>query len=223
MAVLGEVVARVREVPGVTGTLSLLDGGDTMFVGAGGRGMFVVVGLDADSQPERLVEPLRAATGRLAARLRADHPRLTLRWTGEVPVNVDVREASARESRRGEQRVLPLPLVLLLPSARSRPRCCRWPPAPFPSSSRSASPSRSTPSSRCRFVFPAAARCRRSTSRVISSRTAPVCELREHSRTRLAAIKSSFVPVTGTVCAVGSRMATGSHSTPSEWKVPISS
>ncbi|HUF11888.1 MAG TPA: MMPL family transporter [Longimicrobiales bacterium] len=113
-ALLARVVENVAAVPGVSGTLSYLDGADSLFIGAGGHGTFVIVGLDARGQPERLVEPLRASTRRLGAELRATHPEMTLRWTGETPVNVDIREASARESRRGEQRVLPLTLVLLL-------------------------------------------------------------------------------------------------------------
>ena len=112
-AILTRIVGRVAAVPGVTGTLSWLDAADTLFVGEG-DGTFVLVGLSGEGQPERLMEPLREASAAAASELRASHPRATLRWTGEVPVNVDVREASARESRRGEQRVLPLTLVLLL-------------------------------------------------------------------------------------------------------------
>jgi RND superfamily putative drug exporter len=113
--VLRAVVTAVERVPGVTGTLSYLNVADTVFLGARALGTYLLVGLDpAGSRPDALVPPLRAATERLSATLRQAYPQAALRWTGEIPINFDLRRTSAEESARAEQRVLPLTLVLLL-------------------------------------------------------------------------------------------------------------
>ena len=118
-AVLERAAATVAAVPGVTRTFSYLDTPDPMFVGAGAApGTFLVAGLDAGAggarAPDALVPALRAATARLADSLRAAHPRAELAWTGEIPLNVDLRRTSAADGERAERRVLPLTLALLL-------------------------------------------------------------------------------------------------------------
>ena len=112
--VLREIISAVDSVTPVTGTFSYLDVRDTLFLGAADSGTFIIVGLDAAERLDGVVPALRAATERASARLRATHPRIALRWTGEVPINHDIRRTSADEARRAEQRVLPLTLVLLL-------------------------------------------------------------------------------------------------------------
>ena len=113
-ALLREIVGTVREVPGVTGTLSFIDHPDRALP-AHGSGTFVIVGLaPGDAAPDALVPPLRRATAQLATRLHATHPALTLRWTGEVALNHDVRRVSAEEGRTAERRALPLTLAMLL-------------------------------------------------------------------------------------------------------------
>ncbi|MGI8619449.1 MAG: MMPL family transporter [Gemmatimonadaceae bacterium] len=114
-AVLRSLVASVDSVPGVSGTFSYLDVSDTLFAGKNASGTYVVVGLDpADGRVDDMVVPLRTASQRIATRLRATHPGARLRWTGEVPINFDLRLTSADEARRAERSVLPLTLVLLL-------------------------------------------------------------------------------------------------------------
>jgi RND superfamily putative drug exporter len=113
--VLRALVVRLDSVPGVRGTFSYLDTRDTLFVGAGGVGMFLFVGLDPPARsPDTMVPMLRAVTERIGAELRSRHPDITLRWTGEIPLNFDLRGASVSESRSAERRVLPLTLLLLL-------------------------------------------------------------------------------------------------------------
>ena len=114
-AVLGDIVAATAIVPGVTRVVSYLDSPDTTFVGSDHRGTFLIVGLDPGNRPaDELIAPLRAATSALAHRLQATYPALTLRWTGEIALNHDLRQTSAAEGGVAERRALPLTLGLLL-------------------------------------------------------------------------------------------------------------
>ena len=114
-AVLEQTTEIVRAQPSVTRTFSHLDDPDSLFAGATGEGTFVVVGLDPDvSRPERLLPGLRTATAALERELRGRHPTATLRWTGEIALNADLRVASAAAAARAERRALPLTLVVLL-------------------------------------------------------------------------------------------------------------
>jgi RND superfamily putative drug exporter len=98
---------------GVTGR-SLTQPFRTLFLAADRRGFFVAVGLHSGGDSDHLVPALRALTGELLAALRAEYPDLTLRWTGEGPLMVDVRRTSGSDIRRAELRALPLTLGLLL-------------------------------------------------------------------------------------------------------------
>jgi RND superfamily putative drug exporter len=112
---LSAIVASVAHAPGVLRTISYLDNSDTLFLGEGGTSAFIVVGLDAlTRRPDTLIAPLRAATARLSGTLRARFPELSLRWTGEVALNADLRRVSAADAQRAERRALPLTLLLLV-------------------------------------------------------------------------------------------------------------
>ncbi|HSB62317.1 MAG TPA: MMPL family transporter, partial [Vicinamibacteria bacterium] len=114
-AVLREIAAALQAEPGVTRTFSYLDQPDAYFEGEGGRGTFLVVGLDPEAgRADQLLPALRAATSRFAARLRARHPEAGLRWTGETAINVDLWRTSTDVARAAERRALPLTLGLLL-------------------------------------------------------------------------------------------------------------
>src|SRR5262245_25148245 len=111
---LETIVRDVRKVPGVAGTLSSLDTRDTICAGAKG-GFLAVLGLAAGGRPvEALLPGRRAAPRALTARLSPAYPNVWLGWTGEVPLNFDLRIASAADARSAELRVLPLTLLLLL-------------------------------------------------------------------------------------------------------------
>ncbi len=112
--VLREVRAAVLESEAVRGTLSYLDRGDSTFLPRDGDGTYVVVGLHPDGRPDSLLTVLRQDGDRLATALRARYPAATLRWTGEVALNSDLRRQSAEGVRRAEWRALPLSLGLLL-------------------------------------------------------------------------------------------------------------
>jgi RND superfamily putative drug exporter len=111
---LETIVREVKKTPGVAGTLSSLDTRDAIFAGKEG-GFLVIVGLDAKGRPvEDLLPALRATTRSLTSQLSKTFPRVWFGWTGEMPLNYDLRIASAADARSAELRVLPLTLVLLL-------------------------------------------------------------------------------------------------------------
>lgn len=112
-AELDRLLASLREVPGVTGTFSYRDAPDPLFVARDGT--FVVVGLDASRGPvDALIPRVRSASAALLPELRARFPEATLRWTGEVALNTDLRQTSAAQAQAAERRVAPLTLLLLL-------------------------------------------------------------------------------------------------------------
>ena len=114
-ATLASIVSAVRTVRGVTGTASYLDAQDSTFLPDGGDGTFVLVGLDAAGAPlDALVPRLRAATESVAGPIHRAHPAATLRWTGDVALNYDLRRTSAAEAQRAESRALPLTVAMLL-------------------------------------------------------------------------------------------------------------
>jgi RND superfamily putative drug exporter len=111
---LETIVREVKKAPGVVGTLSSLDTRDPIFAGKGG-GFLIIAGLDANGRPvEDLLPGLRETTRSLTEKLRPSFPQVWLGWTGEVPLNFDLRIASASDARAAELRVLPLTLLLLL-------------------------------------------------------------------------------------------------------------
>jgi putative drug exporter of the RND superfamily len=113
-AALERIVGALRSVPGVAGTLSSLDTNDLLFRGRH-TGFLVIVGLDAGTAPvETLLPRLREKTAEITRQLRHAHPEAWLGWTGEAPLNFDLRIASTEDARSAEVRVLPLTLLLLL-------------------------------------------------------------------------------------------------------------
>jgi putative drug exporter of the RND superfamily len=112
---LESAVRSISESPHVTRTFSYLDEPDSMFVGAGGRGTFLVVGLDRTTdRAERVLPGLRQMSAGLERGLRHDYPAATARWTGEIALNADLREASALAAARAERHALPLTLAVLI-------------------------------------------------------------------------------------------------------------
>jgi RND superfamily putative drug exporter len=110
---LERIVAVISAVPGVAGTVSYLDSPEPVFRGRGGT--FLLVGLDSGDRPaESLMTPLRRATQGLEGELRRVYPTAELGWTGEIPLNIDVREASSRDAQMAERRALPITLLLLV-------------------------------------------------------------------------------------------------------------
>ena len=111
---LETIVEQLRDEPGVSGVVSYLDQRDPIFVGKGG-GTFILIGLaSTDSRVESLVPQLHKRANSLANQFRGSYPDIKLELTGELPLNFDIRKASADDVRHGETLVIPATLVLLL-------------------------------------------------------------------------------------------------------------
>ncbi len=111
---LGTIVAALKEQPGISGVVSYLELRDSIFLGKDG-GTFVLVGLTSTGAPvESLVPELHQLAGSLQNQLRGRYPAVKLELTGEIPLNFDIRKASAADVHRGESLVIPATLVLLL-------------------------------------------------------------------------------------------------------------
>lgn len=112
---LGAIVSGLKEEPGVSGVVSYLELRDSIFLGKGG-GTFVLVGLAStgDTPLESLVPKLHERTKALEDQLRSRYPAVKMELTGELPLNFDIRKASADEVRRSESLVIPATLALLL-------------------------------------------------------------------------------------------------------------
>lgn len=111
---LATIVAALKEQPGVSGVVSYLELRDPIFLGREG-GTFVLVGLTSTGAPvESLVPEIHQLASSLANQLRGRYPAVELELTGEIPLNFDIRKASAADVHRGESLVIPATLVLLL-------------------------------------------------------------------------------------------------------------
>ena len=111
---LATIVAALRQEPGVSGVVSHLELRDPIFLGRGGA-TFVLVGLASTDGPvESLVPKLHELAGSLENQLRGRYPAVKLELTGEIPLNFDIRKASADDVQRGESLVIPATLALLL-------------------------------------------------------------------------------------------------------------
>ena len=99
---LETIVAGLSEQPGVSGVVSYLELRDPIFLGRGG-GTFVLVGLTSTDGPvESLVPELHQLASSLENQLRGRYPAVKLELTGEIPLNFDIRKASADDVQRGE-------------------------------------------------------------------------------------------------------------------------
>ncbi len=113
-AILVNLRETLSKLPAVSRTLSYLDAPDSAFVGPHGE-TYMVVGLETRGRrPDDLVPLLRTATRSVESRFHARFPGLTLRWTGEIALNYDLRKASAAQARDAERKVLPITALLLI-------------------------------------------------------------------------------------------------------------
>src|SRR6202167_751964 len=111
---LATIVASLKDEPGVSGVVSHLELRDPIFLGKGG-GTFVLVGLSSTEGPvESLVPKLHERAHSLENQLRGRYPAVKLELTGEIPLNFDIRKASADDVQHAEDPVIPATLALLL-------------------------------------------------------------------------------------------------------------
>jgi len=111
---LSAIVAGLKDEPGVSGVVSYLELRDSIFLGKGG-GTFVLVGLSSAEGPiESLVPALHERAHAFENQFRSRYPNVKLELTGEIPLNFDIRKASADDVQHGESLVIPATLALLL-------------------------------------------------------------------------------------------------------------
>jgi RND superfamily putative drug exporter len=111
---LATIVEALRDQPGVSGVASYLELRDPIFLGRG-QATFVLVGLSSAIGPvESLVPQLHQVANSLEDQLRGRYPAVKIELTGEIPLNFDIRKASADQVRRAESLVIPATLALLL-------------------------------------------------------------------------------------------------------------
>jgi putative drug exporter of the RND superfamily len=111
---LAAIVAGLKDEPGVSGVVSYLDLRDPIFLGKGG-GTFVLLGIASTGGPiESLVPELHERATSLGDQLRSHYPAVKLELTGDIPLNFDIRKASADEVQHSESLAIPATLALLL-------------------------------------------------------------------------------------------------------------
>src|SRR5579863_1748201 len=111
---LATIAAGLKDLPGISGVVSYLDLRDPVFVGKDGA-TFVLIGLASTDGPvESLVPALHQRASSLADQLRSRYPAVKLELTGEIPLNFDIRKASADEVRHSESLAIPATLALLV-------------------------------------------------------------------------------------------------------------
>jgi putative drug exporter of the RND superfamily len=111
---LATIEERLQKQPGVSGVVSYLDFRDPIFLGRGG-GTFILIGLDStEGSVESFVPKLHDLNNSLQNELRSRYPAVKLELTGEIPLNFDIRKASADDVKHAESLVIPGTLALLL-------------------------------------------------------------------------------------------------------------
>ncbi len=104
----------ISRLPFVARIFSYLDAPDSLLSGPRGE-TYMLVGLEPRGRrPDELVPELRRATASVLPAYKSTYPALSLRWTGEIALNYDLRKASAADARAAERRVLPVTLILLV-------------------------------------------------------------------------------------------------------------
>ena len=115
--VLDRVVTDIAGDPAVVRTISYRNTQDTLFLGRDGRGFLVLVGFADNLEPgakESILARLRERTDKLSEELAHAAPQIAMRWTGEIPLDIDLWNVAAEEARQAELRILPLVLVVLV-------------------------------------------------------------------------------------------------------------
>ena len=111
---LDSLIADMEREPYVQGIVSFPRTGDSLFISNDGRTTFFVVAVNVPgTEVGGIVPDARTRLARTMARVpnRSSYRVLV---TGRAPLDLDVRNISAEDSRNGEIRLLPITLVILL-------------------------------------------------------------------------------------------------------------
>ncbi len=114
-AVLDTLIASLRRQPYVRGVISYPSTHDTTFVSRDRHATFLIVALQATrgDSAGALVTPVRRLVKATMARVPESASYRAL-VTGRAPLDLDVRTVVTRDSAKGEQRLLPLTLIVLV-------------------------------------------------------------------------------------------------------------
>src|SRR6266511_752797 len=114
-AALDTLLAALSRQPYIRGVVSYPSTNDTTFLSRDRRATFVIVALKAarGDSAGALVTPVRTLVQATLARTR-EAAGIRARVTGRAPLDLDVRTVVTRDSAKGEERLLPLTLVILV-------------------------------------------------------------------------------------------------------------
>ena len=113
--VLDTLVHALAAEPFVRGVVSYASTGDTSFLSRDRRATFMVVALRTTTgDSAAIMVPVVRQTIRETLERMPRGGQYTAYVTGRAPLDLDVRSVSAEDSRRGEVRLLPLTLIVLV-------------------------------------------------------------------------------------------------------------
>jgi RND superfamily putative drug exporter len=113
---LDSLIAGFSRQPYITTVASFRSTHDSTLVSADGRRTFLILAMAADKgdSVSKLVAPVRALVQEAIRTSGIDTTQFRLRVTGRSPLDLDVRNVVAADSKRGEIRLLPLTAGILL-------------------------------------------------------------------------------------------------------------
>ena len=113
--VLDSLVAALQRPSAVRGVLSFFSTGDSTLISDDGRTTFLLVALSASGDSaSHLVVPIRQLAAQAVAAAGVLPEQYRIRITGRSPLDLDIRNISAKDSKEGELRLLPLTMVVLV-------------------------------------------------------------------------------------------------------------
>jgi RND superfamily putative drug exporter len=114
-AALDSLLGALGRQPYIRGLVSWPGTNDTTFLSRDHRATFVIVALEATpgDSAGALVAPVRSLVRETMRRVPGGE-RYRVRVTGRAPLDLDVRTVVTRDSAEGEQRLLPLTLIILV-------------------------------------------------------------------------------------------------------------
>ncbi|MEP6571230.1 MAG: MMPL family transporter [Gemmatimonadota bacterium] len=114
--VLDSLTAVLKRQSYVGGVISFESTHDSTFMGRDGKTEFFLVALDVPTPDSvgPLVIPVRRLVRQVLQAAGTDTSGFKVRVTGRSPLDLDIRNVSASDSKRGETRLLPLTMVVLV-------------------------------------------------------------------------------------------------------------
>ncbi len=114
--ILDSLTAALGQPSYVRGVISFQSTGDSTFISHDRTTTFLLLALNVPHSDSvgKLVLPVREVVQRILRGFPADSGNYRVRVTGRSPLDLDVRNISASDSKRGEVRLLPLTMVVLV-------------------------------------------------------------------------------------------------------------